>query len=243
MEIIVGKTAGFCFGVENAVTKAEKELEIRKPVYCLGELVHNRQVVEDLTKKGIVFIDDIKDAKGKVIIRSHGVSKEIYEVAKAKNVELVDLTCPKVLKIHEIAEKYAADGYYILLVGQAGHDEIIGTASYCGEYFSLIEEPEDVKIALEKLEKTEIKNIALICQTTFNLEKFNKIADIVEKELSKKNLEVINTVCSATKERQDETKEIAKACDFMVIIGGRHSSNTRKLYEISRGVLQKCCTN
>jgi len=239
MEVVIGETAGFCFGVENAVTKAKKELDRTKPVYCLGELVHNNQVTDELIQKGIIFIDEVNLAKGKLIIRSHGVSKKIYEAAKNRDIELIDLTCPKVLKIHSIVEKYANNGYYILLVGQSGHDETIGTASYCGEHYSVIEDSTHVRAALEGLEKSNIKDVLLICQTTFNLEIFHQIASMVEKEVVGKNLEIINTICDATKERQAETIQIAGAVDLMIIIGSKSSSNTNKLYEISK----KYCEN
>lgn len=239
MEIVVGKTAGFCFGIENAVTKAEKELEQSQNVYCLGELAHNKEVIETLIKKGLTIIEDINDAKGKLIIRAHGVTKKTYEIAKEKNIELIDLTCPKVLKIHEIAEEYAKKGYYIFLVGQANHAEIIGTVSYCGKYFSVIENIEDVESKIEDFEKTDKKDVLMISQTTFSIEKFDMIIDKLEKKMSGKNFKIVNTICNATKERQDETEKIAEEVDLMIIIGGKHSSNTNKLYEISK----KYCEN
>ena len=126
MEVVLGKTAGFCYGVKNAVEGAKKELEnAKEKVYCLGEIVHNKQVVDELKKNGMVFIENIEDAKGKTIIRAHGVKKEVYDVAKKNNIELKDYTCPNVLKIHEIAEEYANDGYYIFLCGSKVHPENI----------------------------------------------------------------------------------------------------------------------
>ena len=139
MQIILGKTAGFCFGVQNAVSKALEATKNEKEIQCLGELVHNTQVTEELIKEGVKFIDDIKEAKQKVIIRSHGVAKEIYEQAEKKGVELIDLTCPKVLNIHKIAEKYAKENWYIFLTGQENHAEIIGTVSFCGNNYSIIQ--------------------------------------------------------------------------------------------------------
>ena len=131
MEIIIGKTAGFCFGVKNAVENTMKELEKKEETYCLGELVHNKQVTEELILKGAKFIDDIYEAKNKVIIRAHGVTKEIYENAEKLNLRIKDLTCPKVLKIHSIAEEYSNKDYFIFLIGQKEHPETIGTASFC----------------------------------------------------------------------------------------------------------------
>jgi len=130
MEIIIGKTAGFCFGVKNAATKAEEELKKSKKAYCLGELVHNNQVTQELVKNGMIFINSIEEAQGKAIIRAHGVSKEVYNIAKQRGTQLVDLTCPKVIHIHKIAEEYAKNGYYIFLIGQKEHPEIKGKISF-----------------------------------------------------------------------------------------------------------------
>ena len=159
MEIIVGKTAGFCFGVENAVSKAKEALQKEK-VYCLGELVHNPQVTEDLKKSGIEFIDNIdKKIERPVIIRSHGESIDTYKKAKENNIELIDLTCPKVLKTHKIAEEYAKKNYYIFLIGKTTHPETVATISYCGNLCTIIENIKDVNIALEKLNKSRDKKL------------------------------------------------------------------------------------
>ena len=134
MKILIGKTAGFCYGVKRAVEGAENEIKNSKtPVYCLGEIVHNKQVVEDLKNKGITFVEDINSAKGTTIIRAHGVPKEIYEKAQQKNIELKDYTCPNVLKIHKIAEEYAKKGYFIFLCGSKKHPENLGTISHCSK--------------------------------------------------------------------------------------------------------------
>ena len=140
MEIIVGKTAGFCYGVKRAVEGAKEIVNNQKEkIYCLGEIVHNRQVVEELENEGITFIENIEEAKNKVIIRAHGVPKNVYEKAKELKIELIDYTCPNVLKIHDIANEYSKKGYYIFLCGSKNHPENIGTISYCGEYLSVIE--------------------------------------------------------------------------------------------------------
>ena len=133
MEIIIGKNAGFCYGVKRAVDGAKEECTEHKEIYCLGDIVHNQHVIDDLKEKGIKFIENIDEAKGKTIIRAHGVSKEIYEKAKNMNIELIDLTCPSVLKIHKIADEYSKKGYYIILTGKENHPEVIGIESYCGE--------------------------------------------------------------------------------------------------------------
>jgi len=238
MEIIIGKTAGFCFGVKNAVTKTEEELNKNGSIYCLGELVHNNQVTEELTAKGVKFIEDIEDAKDKVIIRSHGVQKQIYEKAKLLKLNIVDLTCPKVLQIHKIAEEYSKQGYFIFIIGKQEHPEMIGTVSFCGDNYCILEKEEQVGKVLEKFEQTNIEKAIIISQTTFSLEKFNKIVEKIKNNISPDRLEIKNTICAATKQRQEETAEIAKNVDCMIIVGAKHSSNSNKLYELSKTYCQ-----
>ena len=235
MEIIIGKTSGFCHGVKNAVDQATNVVKhTTEQVYCLGELVHNKHVTNSLHEKGLIFIENIEDAKGKTIIRAHGVTKQTYKKAQELGIELKDLTCPKVLKIHDIAEQYSKNGYYIFLVGVANHPETIGTFSFCGEHASIIENICDIEQAITKLEETDIKKALLITQTTFNLRKFEEISERL-KEMLEKNVElkVINTICLSTELRQKETEELSKKVALMLIIGGKNSSNTNKLYEIS----------
>ena len=235
MEILVGKTAGFCYGVKKAVDGAKNENKNSKNVYCLGEIVHNKQVINDLEEQGIKFIENIEDAKGTTIIRAHGVPKEIYEEAKKRNIELKDYTCPNVLRIHKIVEDYSQKGYFVFLCGSSKHPENLGTISYCGENVYVIEKENDTFKALEKLEKTGIKKILVISQTTYSLEKFYIIEEIIRNELPRNiELEIKNTICKATELRQKETEEISKKVDMMIIIGGANSSNTKKLYEISK---------
>ena len=237
MEIIIGKTAGFCFGVSNAVNKTSKEVENNKEVYCLGELVHNNQVNKDLQDKGLKIIDNIESAKENVIIRSHGAIKSIYDKAKEMKLKVVDLTCPKVLKIHDIAKEYSKKGYYIFLVGKKTHPETIATISYCGENSEIVEDIEQVKRSIIKFNKSNFKKLLIIVQTTFSIEKFNIIVKFIKNEIEiDKNiiLEIKNTICDATKARQNETEELSKNVDMMIIIGGKHSSNTNKLYDISK---------
>ena len=237
MDIIIGKTAGFCFGVKNAVDNTMEELEKGEKVYCLGELVHNKQVIEELISKGAIFIDNIEDAENKAIIRAHGVPASVYEKAKKLKIEIKDLTCPKVLAIHKLAIKYSNENYYIFLVGQKKHPETIGTISFCGENCSIIESLEDVEQKVEEFRKTKLKNVAVLAQTTISLEKFDSIVEELKKHI--KNIEVKNTICASTRLREEETKEIAKKVECMIIVGGKHSSNSNKLYEIAK----KNCEN
>lgn len=235
MEIILGKTAGFCYGVRNAVQKAEEKLKEYSELFCLGELVHNGQVIKNLEKSGLKLVEEIDEAKGKVIIRSHGIPKEIYNKAKKLDIEVFDFTCPNVLKIHRIADEYESKGYYIFLIGGKKHPESLGIISFCGKDSYLIETKEDIEEAIKLFKKSNIKKLLIIVQTTFSLEKFNNYVEQIKQSLDEDvELQVKNTICSATKIRQEETCEISKKVQCMIIIGGKNSSNTKKLYDIAK---------
>lgn len=235
MEIIVGKTAGFCYGVKRAVDGAKKLVENNDDIYCLGELVHNKEVINELTNQGMKVINNINEAKGKTIIRAHGVPKEIYNMVKEKNIELEDFTCPNVAKIHEIAQEYSNNDYYIFLFGSREHPENIGTMSFCGKDYSIINKNEDIEKAIEELKKSNKKDLLIISQTTYSLEDFNKFIKIIEERLKENyNITIKNTICRATELRQKETEDISKKVDLMIIIGGKNSSNTQKLFNIAK---------
>ncbi len=234
MEIILGKTAGFCYGVKRAVDGAKEGKKANETVYCLGEIVHNKNVINNLKQKGIKFVDDIEEVKGKLIIRAHGISKDIYEKLAQKGIEIKDLTCPNVLKTHIIAENYSQKNYFIILIGIKEHPEAIGTMSFCGKQSFLIQEKEDIPKCLEKIKETEAKHILIMAQTTYNVKKFDTIVEILKKELNDKKLEIQKTICNATEIRQKETLEIAKKVDGMIIVGDKKSSNTNKLYDIAK---------
>lgn len=234
MEVIIGKTSGFCYGVKNAVDKANEELDnSSENIYCIGELVHNKQVTNKLQEKGLIFIENIDEANGKTIIRAHGIKKEIYQKAKELNIELKDLTCPKVLKIHETVEEYSKNGYYIFLVGIANHPETIGTYSFCGENSSIIENINDLDEVVAKFQKTNLNKALLITQTTYNLKELEEIGQKLKEMLKQIELKIINSICLSTESRQKEAYLLSKQVQLMIIVGGRNSSNTRKLYDIS----------
>ena len=240
MEIILGKSSGFCFGVKNAIDGAEKALANNKIVYCLGEIIHNEEVIKHLESKGLVIVNDIEDVEDMVIIRSHGVPKNVYDTAKEKNIKLLDYTCPFVLKIHEIAEKYSKNNYFIFLLGVKSHPETIGSISFCGDNSCIIELFEDIENAINLFKLSGLENLLILSQTTFSTSLFEDIINELKSRLSPKvNLEIKNTICNTTSVRQNEAKEIAKNVDLMIVIGGKHSSNTKKLYEIA----QKNCKN
>lgn len=235
MKIIVGKNAGFCYGVRNAVESAKKDLENKTDdIYFLGDIVHNKEVVSELKSKGAIFIDDINEAKSTTVIRAHGVPKEVYDIAKEKNITLKDYTCPNVLKIHKIAEEYVNKGFYILLFGESKHPENIGTISYCGDKYFVIETEEQLYNAIDAINNWHVKDVLVISQTTFHRDLFAEFESILLDELSRDvNIVIKNTICNATNIRQQETEQLSQKVDCMIIIGGKNSSNTKKLYEIA----------
>lgn len=237
MEIIVGKTAGFCNGIKRAVDGCYEELTASKKVYCLGEIAHNKQVITNLEEKGLQFIDSLEqitEPNAKVLFRAHGVTKEVYEIAHKKNLQVIDYTCPKVLAIHQLVENYQKEGYYIFLTGESGHPEVVGTLSFCYPHVFLIETISDVEKAINCFQQSHKNKLLLVSQTTFHLEKFEQIKNKIE-NLLPKNIPFIiqNTICMATQVRQNETKKVASEVEQMIIIGGKNSSNTQKLYEIA----------
>lgn len=236
MKVIVGKNSGFCAGVKRTITKAEEELtKSEKALDCLGEIIHNKQVLDSLSKKGLRIIDSIEDAKDKVIIRAHGVNKEVYDYAKNHEISLIDLTCPKVLHIHEQVLEASNSNFFIFLLGIKTHPETVGTFSYCSDNSFLIETIDDISPAIEKLKSSKLTDVFIISQTTFNLKLFNEITEIITKSLSSNfNICIQKSICNATELRQKEANSLSSEVQLMIIIGGKNSSNTKKLYEVSK---------
>ncbi len=239
MEIILGKTAGFCFGVKTAVEEAKKQIKENEEICCLGEIVHNKNVIKDLESIGIKFIKNVEEAKGTVIIRAHGATKDTYKKIEQMDLKIKDLTCPKVLKIHKIAEEYSKDGFFIILIGIKEHPEAVATISFCGENSYILQEKDEIEQAVEIIKKSKISNILIVAQTTYNSKKFDDIAQILKNKLVDKNVVIQKTICNATEIRQKETIEISKQVDMMIIIGDKKSSNTSKLYDISKEYCKK----
>lgn len=238
MEVILAKTAGFCFGVKRAVEQVYEQLGKGKEIYTFGPIIHNEEVVKDLERKGVKVIesaDELKTVnKGTVIIRSHGVSREIHELIKAQGLECVDATCPFVKRIHKIAEKESSEGKKVVIIGNPGHPEVEGIKGWCVTEAAAMESEEEVIDFINRqnngIFKTE--EICIVSQTTFNYNKFKDLVEIFSKRGY--NVSVANTICNATEERQTEARQIASQVGTMIVIGGTHSSNTRKLYEICR---------
>lgn len=228
MEIILAKTAGFCFGVKRAVDTVYQEAG-KDHVYTYGPIIHNAHVVSDLEKKGVKVLHSKEElenlSEGTVIIRSHGVSKDIYDLIEEKGLTLVDATCPFVRKIHKIVQAASEKGKQIVIVGSAEHPEVEGIRGWCSKEAHVITEPKQ----LDDIDFT--KPTCMVSQTTFNYKKFKDIVEIIGKKGY--DIEVCNTICNATEERQLEAKSIAKDVDVMVVIGDKKSSNSQKLFEIS----------
>ena len=229
--VILAKTAGFCFGVRRAVDMAYG-IAGRDKVYTYGPIIHNETVVEDLEVKGIKVVHSIEEAAalagGTMIIRSHGVSKEEIDLLKQMGFDIVDATCPFVKKIHHIVEKYSEQGYGIIIIGSADHPEVQAISGWCKEPPVIIESEEEAR----NFKTDPDKKLCLVSQTTFNYNKFQLLVEII----SKKGYDIrcLNTICNATEERQSEAREIAGRVDAMIVIGGRQSSNTQKLYDICK---------
>ena len=231
-EVTTAKSAGFCFGVRRAVDMVYAEAKKVNRVFTLGPIIHNEQVVKDLEKKGVKVIDSVNDISEKenttIIIRSHGVPQNVINALKEKKVNIVDATCPFVSKIHKIVKQASEDGKTVVIVGSDNHPEVEGIKGWCVSEPMVIESASEA----EKLDNFGGKKLCIVSQTTFNYKKFKDIVDILSKKSY--DIDVMNTICNATEERQTEAGTIARQSDAMLVIGGKHSSNTQKLYEICR---------
>ncbi|NLZ47083.1 MAG: 4-hydroxy-3-methylbut-2-enyl diphosphate reductase, partial [Clostridiales bacterium] len=229
-KILIAKSAGFCFGVDRAVKIVYNKLNDYEDLVTLGPLIHNNNVVEDLKAKGVVAVDRVSQIKDgqPVVIRSHGVDLKTYESLEAKNVEIIDATCPFVERIHKIAHDYSKEGYSVLIAGDPNHPEVIGIKGHCVNKAYVFSDEEELKVILEKLDKKN--NVAIVSQTTFNVSVWESCVKIINNNLP--TAKIFNTICNATAERQREAAELAQKVDIMIIVGGRHSSNTLKLKQV-----------
>lgn len=238
MEVIRAKSAGFCFGVKRAVEKVYEQIGKGRKIYTFGPIIHNEEVVRDLEARGVSVIEGIEELKaldeGMVVIRSHGVSKEVYDLLEKKGLECVDATCPFVKRIHDIVEKESGQGKKIVIIGNPGHPEVEGIKGWSSGEVEIIESIEQAERFTNEEKNLAVKEekICIVSQTTFNYNKFKELVEIFLKKGY--NVSVANTICSATEERQTEARQIASQVENMIVIGGTHSSNTRKLYEICK---------
>ncbi len=245
MEVRLAKSAGFCFGVKRAVETVYEQIEKQKtaqkklPIYTYGPIIHNEQVVRDLEEKGVRMLESKEELEaleeGIVIIRSHGIGREICQLIEDKGLTCVDATCPFVKRIHRIVEKESQVGKQILIIGNPGHPEVEGICGWCSSPAVTVETEEE----LEKLNLEKDREICVVSQTTFNYNKFQDLVEILKG--NEYNVSVVNTICNATEERQAEAKEIAALADVMIVIGGAQSSNTRKLFEICSKECARTC--
>lgn len=231
MDTYVAENSGFCFGVKNAIDETIKILaeNKNKKIYSYGPLIHNRQVIEKMSKEGLCEIQSLKEIENKnaiLIIRSHGITEEIFNEIKGLKIEYIDCTCPFVSKIHKIVSKYHKDGYKIFIAGDQYHPEVIGINGWCNNTGTIIQ---DTKI-IDKLPNYD--RICLVAQTTITAELWNRIVEKVKDKF--KTVKIFNTRCIATEERQNSAKELSQKVDAMIVIGGYNSSNTLKLYEICK---------
>ena len=231
MQIILAKTAGFCFGVNRAVKLTYELLEQGRPVATLGPLIHNPQVVEDLESKGAITCDSVDDVPDgcEVVIRSHGVGQSVYDKISTRRLVYHDATCPFVTKIHKIAAQAGAEGAMLLVAGDAKHPEVQGIVGHTTgkvEVFANLAE-------LEKLlpELTQQKSIFAVAQTTFNVQSWETCKEFLKNQCT--NAKIFDTICNATWARQQEAEDLSQKCDHMVVIGGHHSSNTQKLLQVA----------
>ena len=231
MQIILAKTAGFCFGVNRAVKLTYELLEQGRPVATLGPLIHNPQVVEDLESKGAITCDSVDDVPDgcEVVIRSHGVGQSVYDKISTRRLVYHDATCPFVTKIHKIAARAGAEGAMLLVAGDAKHPEVQGIVGHTTgkvEVFANLAE-------LEKLlpELTQQKSIFAVAQTTFNVQSWETCKEFLKNQCT--NAKIFDTICNATWARQQEAEDLSQKCDHMVVIGGHHSSNTQKLLQVA----------
>ncbi|MFA5576069.1 MAG: bifunctional 4-hydroxy-3-methylbut-2-enyl diphosphate reductase/30S ribosomal protein S1 [Tissierellaceae bacterium] len=228
MEIIIADNAGFCFGVKRAIDMANSHLtNLDRVVYSLGPLIHNPQEVKRFAEKGLVAVEHLNEISGgKVIIRSHGVSRAVVDELDEMDLEVIDTTCPYVKSVHRRVEEFQKQGYNIVIIGDANHPEVIGINGWCNNEAYIINSEEDAK-SLPMMDK-----ICVVSQTTNTQNKFDTLSKIVSEKGDE--LKIFNTICNATNLRQQSCKEVASKVDAMIVIGGYHSSNTKKLAEISR---------
>lgn len=262
MEIILAKTAGFCFGVKRAVDQVYEQLKQDKPIYTYGPIIHNGEVVKDLMEKGVRIIETEEElaalTDGVVIIRSHGVPERIITLLKEKGLEYIDMTCPFVKRIHEIVSRESVHSH-IVIIGNPGHPEVEGIRGWSKTPATVVStkeealrySPEDYQGQNhENIENAgqfqpaeqgvpEVRPICIVSQTTFNYNKFQELIEIFEKKGY--DIDIMNTICDATRKRQEEAKKIASDADVMIVVGDTQSSNSKKLYEICKQECAQTC--
>ena len=232
MQVRLAKTAGFCFGVKRAVDTVYEQIEkyAGEQIYTYGPIIHNQEVVKDLEQKGVRVIytsEELKELqRGIVVVRSHGVPREVYQTMEERGLVCVDATCPFVKKIHRIVEEESSTGKQIVIIGDATHPEVQGIMGWVKGEAIVVQTEEDAR----SFSVAKEQSVCVVSQTTFNYNKFKYLVEIISEKSY--DIFVVNTICNATKERQSEARAIAKEADAMIVIGDKHSSNTQKLFEL-----------
>lgn len=232
MKILLASPRGFCAGVNMAIQTVEEALKIvGRPLYVYHEIVHNRHVVEHFEEQGVTFVDTIDEvpANATVIFSAHGVSPEVRRAAKERGCTMIDATCPLVTKVHIEASRYAKQGYHILLVGHAGHDEVVGTVGEAPEAITIVESPEDV----DKLPFKQNDKLVYLTQTTLSMDDANRLISAIKARYPQIKDPPSEDICYATTNRQAAVRALAKSVDLVLVVGSKNSSNSVRLTEIS----------
>lgn len=248
MKVELAAKAGFCFGVNRAVDTVYREAAgNHRPVYTFEPIIHNEAVTADLERRGVKVIDSLEEAEGlssgTIVIRSHGVPRKLQEDLAATGLTVIDATCPFVKKIHHLVQEYSEQGYLVIIIGSAEHPEVRGIVGWSDPERTIVIDSEE---KARNLDLNQEKKVCIVAQTTFHYKKFQDLVEIIRKRgyyskgMVKKDIDYVihNTICSATKERQEAARELSCQVDAMIVIGGASSSNTRKLYEICSGQCQ-----
>lgn len=242
LKITVGRHSGFCFGVKRAYDLANMNSFDCEKLYMLGKLVHNNDVCAELKKKGIREIKQLSDIRGGAIIfTAHGVGPDLYKKANKKGLRIIDTTCPKVMKAQRLAQNFIEKGWQVIIFGDKNHKEVKGIKKWSRNKAAIIKNIEEVK----KIKLDKKKRYCLIAQTTQNVAEFKKIRDYLTHELGANekrmgtNFLFFNTICDSTDNRQNEIRKLAKNNDAVIVIGGRDSANTKRLFEIAKSLNPK----
>jgi 4-hydroxy-3-methylbut-2-enyl diphosphate reductase len=237
-KLLLLKPRGFCAGVVRAIDIVRIALDtFGPPIYVRKEIVHNRYVVEDLTAKGAIFVDEIDEvpAGERVIYSAHGVSPEVREASEARKLRVIDATCPLVTKVHVEAVKYAKEGYSIILIGHHDHDEVIGTLGEAPDVTQVVGNPEQV----ERLNVPDPQRVAYITQTTLSLDETKDIIAALRKKFPKIKGPHAQDICYATENRQIAVKQVSPKADLLLVVGSDNSSNSNRLVEVGRNIGHK----
>lgn len=231
-KVTVAKSAGFCFGVDRAVKMVYNELEGNTSVATFGEIIHNQDVVNDMKSRGARVVNSVDELMPNetVVIRSHGVGKEIYRKIAENGNRMLDATCPFVAKIHKIVAEKTKEGYLILIAGDVNHPEVQGIIGHCEQNYVVFKDSFELKDVFQKNPDFFQKKLAFVAQTTYNIIEWEECLKVIPKNFP--DIVIFDTICNATDTRQSDAAELAKSSDIMLVVGGKHSSNTVKLYEV-----------